>query len=191
MQQCAPQGLPQMRRHPTYLQAAENGKEIVEGHDVAVHGHQPQQPRGADEQQEQERRPQHRPVTQAQGHLQRNGTRGKSPAPPHGPCHLPEDSQLERPFGKTFSVHQLPALSLHYSMTRDIQVKKGCFLFKFISEVFLKKTRLFTKSRLFSPVDPEEEIRAVNGHICLTSVCQVHSHIPSQCYSPRFWIENT
>lgn len=163
----------------------------MKGHDVAVHGHQPQQPRGADEQQEQERRPQHGAVTQTHGHLQRHRTRGKSPTPPHGRCRVPEDSQLERPFGKRFSVHQLPALPLHYSMTQDIQVKKGCFLFKFISKVFSKKSRLFTKPRLLSLVDPEEEIRAVNGHICLTSVRQVHSRIPSQRYSPRFWIEST
>lgn len=50
----------------TYLQAAENGKEIVKSHDVAVHCHQPQEPRGTDEQKEQERRPQHRAVKEAQ-----------------------------------------------------------------------------------------------------------------------------
>lgn len=50
----------------TYLQAAENGKEIVKSHDIAVHCHQPQEPRGTDEQKEQERRPQHRAVKEAQ-----------------------------------------------------------------------------------------------------------------------------
>lgn len=62
---CSP-SLLQTRCYPAHLQAAENGKEIVKCHDVAVDCHEPQQPRGADEQQEQERCPQHRAVKQTQ-----------------------------------------------------------------------------------------------------------------------------
>lgn len=38
-----------------YLQAAEDSKQVVEGHHVAVDRHQSKQPGGADEQQEDER----------------------------------------------------------------------------------------------------------------------------------------
>ena len=42
------------------LQTAEDGEHVVEGHDVAVDGQQPQQPGGADEQQQQEGHPKSR-----------------------------------------------------------------------------------------------------------------------------------
>lgn len=71
----------------TYLQAAEDGKEIVKRHDIAVHCHQPQQPRGADEQQEQECCPQHGAVKHTGG-LQHERRHEESPASQQGWDHV-------------------------------------------------------------------------------------------------------
>lgn len=121
VQQCAHQGLPRTRHHSTYLQAAENGKEIVKRHDVTVHCHQPQQPRGTDEQQEQERRSQHRAVKQTQmGICSATGYQRTAQLLCPGGATCPMICQLERTFGKTravFTSSQLPTVSLQYSVT--------------------------------------------------------------------------
>lgn len=121
VQQGAHWGLPWTRCHPTYLQAAENGKEIVKRHDIAVHRHQPQQPRGTDEQQEQERRTQHRTVKQTQmGICSVTGYRRITWLLRTGGATCPRIRQLERTFGKiraVFTSSQFPTLPLHYSMT--------------------------------------------------------------------------
>ena len=52
-----------------YLQTAEDGEQVVEGHDVAVDGQQPQQPGGADEQQQQEGHPESRAGTHTHTHM--------------------------------------------------------------------------------------------------------------------------
>lgn len=121
VQQWAHQGLPQTKCHPTYLQAAENGKEIVKCHDVAVHRHQTQQPRGTDEQQEQERCSQHRAVKQTQtGICSAIGYMRIAQLLRMGGATCPVIRQLERTFGKiraVFTSSQFPTLSLHYSVT--------------------------------------------------------------------------
>ncbi len=47
-----------VKNRTTYLQTAEDGKQVVEGHDITVNSHQTQQPGGANEQQEQKGHPQ-------------------------------------------------------------------------------------------------------------------------------------
>lgn len=119
VQQRAYQGLPQTRWHPTYLQAAENGKEIVKCHDVAVDCHEPQEPRGADKQQEQERCPQHRAVKQTQMDIcSVIGYKRTAQLLPVGGVMCPTTWQLEKPFGKiraVFTSSLFPTLSQQYS----------------------------------------------------------------------------
>lgn len=122
MWKCAHQGLPQTKCYPTYLQAAENGKEIVKGHDITVDCHEPQEPRGTDEQQEQECCPQHRAVKQTQMVFV-SSVMGYKRTPQLLPMDggvCPTTWQLEKPFEKiraVFTNSQFPQLSSSLTAT--------------------------------------------------------------------------
>lgn len=115
---CSP-SLPQTRCYPAYLQAAENGKEIVKCHDITVDCHEPQQPRGTDEQQEQKCCPQHRAVRQTQMEFcSEMGYKRTAQLLPMDDVMCPTTWQLEKPFGKiraVFTNSQFPSLTQQYS----------------------------------------------------------------------------
>lgn len=170
----------------TYLEAAEDGKEIVKRHDIAVHCHQPQQPRGADEQQEQECCPQHGAVKHTEvcsmrGDMRkaqlpnRGGTTWKFKCP-----FLPESihrhgEEHAYNLGSRRALWAVPTSPLFptpslCSVTSNIRVIKKVIFFVCF-QGFLQTNTAVRQALRFSLVDCEEEMCGVNGQVLLISAC--------------------
>lgn len=78
---------------------------------------------------------------------------------------------------------------LEYSGKKKIRKKAISFQVCFQGD--LPTNMAIRQALLFSLVDSEAEIWAVNGQVRLSSVCWVHVRILSQRYSPRLWIESS
>lgn len=122
------QTLPQMRCYPTYLQAAENGKEIVKCHDIAVDCHEPQQPRGADEQQQQERCPQHGAAKQTHRTFAVAwDARGQPNFSPWAVLCAQQLGNWKSPLGKLGQCSPAPSFQLSHSNTPQLSMSKSDF----------------------------------------------------------------